>query len=119
MWCLWGSLGRRCWRCFAKPDLLRPRRPLPDERYEPDRTLRSRKFEDALIRDPKEAARQALGMVERGVVSASDGSEVTVAAQTICIHGDTPGATAIAAEVARTLIEGGVRISALACERAG
>lgn len=90
-----------------------------DRRYEPDGTLRSRKFEDALIRDPKEAARQALGMAERGVVSASDGSEVAVAAQTICIHGDTPGATAIAAEVARTLIEAGIRISALVSERAG
>jgi len=85
-----------------------------DRRYEPDGTLRSRKFEDALIRDPEVAARQALSMVERGVVRASDESEVPVAAQTICIHGDTPGAAAIAARVARTLIEAGVRVSALA-----
>jgi UPF0271 protein len=84
-----------------------------DRRYEPDGTLRSRKFEDALIRDPKEAARQAFGMVERGVVTASDGSELAVAAQTICIHGDTPGATAIAAEVARTLREKGVSLMKL------
>lgn len=74
-----------------------------DRRYEPDGTLRSRKFEDALIRDPKEAARQAVGIVERGVVTASDGSEVAVAAQTICIHGDTPGAVEIAAVVAEAL----------------
>jgi UPF0271 protein len=73
--------------------------------------LRSRKFEDALIRDPAEAARQALGMVERGVVTASDGSEVKVAAQTICIHGDTPGATKIAEEVARTLRQAGIALS--------
>ena len=79
-----------------------------DRRYEPDGTLRSRKFEDALIRDPESAARQALGMVERGIVQASDGSEVSVAPQTICIHGDTPGAPAIAAEVARVLRESGV-----------
>jgi len=84
-----------------------------DRRYEPDGTLRSRKFEDALIRDPKEAARQAFGMVERGVVTASDGSELAVAAQTICIHGDTPGATAIAAEVAHTLREKGVSLMKL------
>jgi 5-oxoprolinase (ATP-hydrolysing) subunit A len=90
-----------------------------DRRYEPDGTLRSRKFEDALIRNPEEAGRQALGMVKRGVATASDGSEVAVAAQTICIHGDTPGATAIAAEVARTLVEAGIRISALAGGRAG
>ena len=85
-----------------------------DRRYEPDGTLRSRKFADALIRDPKEAARQALGMVERGVVTASDGSGVAVAAQTICIHGDTPGASTIAAEVARTLREKGVTLVKLA-----
>jgi UPF0271 protein len=90
-----------------------------DRRYEPDGTLRSRKFEDALIRDPGVAGRQALGMVEKGVVKATDGSEVPVAAQTICIHGDTPGAAAIAAEVARTLVEAGVRVSALVGERAG
>src|SRR4029077_11864266 len=84
-----------------------------DRRYEPDGTLRSRKFEDALIREPAEAARQALGMVERGVVTAIDGSEVKVAAQTICIHGDTPGATKIAEEVARTLQQAGIALSGL------
>ena len=84
-----------------------------DRRYEPDGTLRSRKFEDALIRDPEEAARQALGMVERGVVTASDGSEVKLAAQTICIHGDTPGSTNIAEEVARTLRQAGIALNGL------
>jgi len=81
-----------------------------DRRYEADGTLRSRRFEDALIRDPEEAGRQALGIVEQGTVVASDGSEVTVDAQTICIHGDTPGAPQIAATVARTLREAGVTL---------
>jgi UPF0271 protein len=84
-----------------------------DRRYEADGTLRSRKFEDALIRNPEEAAWQALGIAERGVVIASDGSEVDVKAQTICVHGDTPGAPAIAATVARTLREAGIILSAL------
>ena len=84
-----------------------------DRRYEPDGTLRSRKFEDALIRDPEEAGRQALGIAERGVVVARDGSEFPVDAQTLCIHGDTPGAPEIAATVARTLREAQVALSAL------
>src|SRR6267378_541493 len=84
-----------------------------DRRYEPDGTLRSRKFEDALIRNPEEAAWQALGIAERGLVIASDGSEVVVDAQTICIHGDTPGAPAIAAIVARSLRESGVTLCSL------
>jgi UPF0271 protein len=87
-----------------------------DRRYEADGTLRSRKFEDALIRNPEEAAWQALGIAERGLVIASDGSEVSVDAQTLCIHGDTPGAPAIAAAVARTLREAGVTLSALSRE---
>jgi len=86
-----------------------------DRRYEPDGTLRSRKFDDALIREPAEAAKQSLGIVQRGFVTATDGTEVSVAAQTICIHGDTPGATRIAAEVARTLREAGVTLHGLTC----
>jgi UPF0271 protein len=82
-----------------------------DRRYEPAGTLRSRKFEDALIRDPAEAGRQALSIVEPGTVIASDGSKVAVNAQTICIHGDTPGAPEIAATVARMLREAGVALS--------
>jgi UPF0271 protein len=54
-----------------------------------------------------------LGIVERGVVTASNASEVAVVAQTICIHGDTPGATKIAAAVARTLREARVSLSSL------
>ena len=84
-----------------------------DRRYEADGTLRSRKLEDALIRNPEEAAWQALGIAERGLVIASDGSEVAVDAQTLCIHGDTPGAPAIAAAVARTLREAGVSLLSL------
>jgi 5-oxoprolinase (ATP-hydrolysing) subunit A len=84
-----------------------------DRRYEPDGTLRSRKFDDALIRNPEEAAWQALGIAERGVVIASDGTEVKLTAQTICIHGDTPGAPQIAAAVAQTLRQNGVSLGAL------
>jgi 5-oxoprolinase (ATP-hydrolysing) subunit A len=85
-----------------------------DRRYEPDGTLRSRKFADALIRNPEEAAWQALGIAERGVVIASDGSEVSVDAQTLCIHGDTPRAPEIAATVARTLREAEIAVCPLA-----
>jgi UPF0271 protein len=81
-----------------------------DRRYEPDGTLRSRKFADALIRNPEEAAWQALGIAERGVVIASDGGEVAVDAQTLCIHGDTPGAPQIAATVAQALRVAGVTL---------
>jgi UPF0271 protein len=84
-----------------------------DRRYEADGTLRSRKFDDALIRDPVEAGQQALQIAERGTVVACSGTEIVANAQTICIHGDTQGAPKIAATVAQTLRQGGVELSAL------
>lgn len=85
-----------------------------DRLYEPDGTLRSRKFDDALIRDPEQAAQQALLIAQRQRVVARGGAEISVAAQTICIHGDTPGAPHIAAAVARTLRHAGVDLRPLA-----
>jgi UPF0271 protein len=84
-----------------------------DRRYETDGTLRSRKFEDALIRDPVEAGQQALRIAERGTVVARGGAELPTDAQTICIHGDTPGAPAIATAVAKALRHAGVELTAL------
>jgi UPF0271 protein len=84
-----------------------------DRRYEPNGTLRSRKHDDALIRDPTAAASQALSIVERSEVVACDGTKVAINAQTICIHGDTPGAPQIAAHVAKTLRESSVNVRAL------
>jgi 5-oxoprolinase (ATP-hydrolysing) subunit A len=84
-----------------------------DRRYERDGTLRSRKHPDALIRDPTEAGRQALSIVQQGAVTAHDQSKVAISAQTICIHGDTPGAAQIAAVVAKVLREAGVTVAPL------
>jgi UPF0271 protein len=54
-----------------------------DRRYEADGSLRARSFADALITLPAAAAAQALRFARQGNV------------QTICVHGDTPGAAAI------------------------
>jgi UPF0271 protein len=62
-----------------------------DRRYEPDGSLRSRNFADALITDPEEAAAQALRLANGKMV------------QTICVHSDTPGSVRILAAVASAL----------------
>jgi UPF0271 protein len=62
-----------------------------DRRYEPDGSLRSRKFADALITEPRDAAAQALRLAGEGRV------------QTICVHSDTPRSVEIAAAVAEAL----------------
>ena len=81
-----------------------------DRRYERDGSLRSRKFADALLRDSEEAADQALRIVEQGNVVAADGTVISISAQTICIHGDTPGAPQIAAAVRARLERAGIKI---------
>jgi len=85
-----------------------------DRRYEADGTLRSRRHVDALLRDPQEAATQALRLVEHESVVAVDGAVIPLRASTICIHGDTPGAVQIAEAVHRVLTTAGIALKPLA-----
>jgi len=87
-----------------------------DRRYEPDGSLRSRKFQDALLRNPEVAAAQAVQIVEQNSVIAADGTAVPLRAQTICIHGDTPGAAEIAAAVNRALRAAGVALEPIGAQ---
>lgn len=81
-----------------------------DRAYEPDGTLRSRKLAGALHTDPQVAAKQALSFVRDGGVRAHDGSFLTLAVETLCLHGDTPGAPAIAIAVRAALTGAGVKV---------
>jgi 5-oxoprolinase (ATP-hydrolysing) subunit A len=85
-----------------------------DRRYEPDGRLRSRKLEGALLYNPEDAAAQALRIVEQKSVLAIDGTIVPVEAQTICIHGDTPGALQIAQAIHSKLHSAGVNLQPIA-----
>ena len=73
-----------------------------DRTYEPDGTLRNRKFDDALITDPNQAAQQTLAIINGYVVSV-DGTEVPIEAQTLCIHSDTINAVEIAKAVNKVI----------------
>jgi UPF0271 protein len=84
-----------------------------DRRYEPDGSLRARRHADALIHSPAEAARQALEIVERGRIKASDDSWIAVSAETLSVHGDTPGALDIARAVREVLEQAGVSLAPL------
>jgi UPF0271 protein len=81
-----------------------------DRAYEADGTLRSRKLAGALHTDPKIAAKQALSFVRDGGVRAHDGSFLELDVDTLCLHGDTPGAPAIAAAVREALAGAGVKV---------
>jgi UPF0271 protein len=99
---VWHSMGLR----FAAEAFA-------DRAYEPDGTLRKRTLSGALLDDPALAAQQAIDIAVRHRVIASDGSELTVEANTICIHSDTPGSVAIAREVNQRLKAAGARVQGL------
>jgi UPF0271 protein len=84
-----------------------------DRAYEADGSLRSRRLDGAILATPAAAARQTLGIVRDGRVTAHDGRSVAVRADTICIHGDTPGAADYAAAVRAALGKAGVTIAAI------
>lgn len=70
-----------------------------DRNYNCDGSLVSRTKPEALLHDPAEAAERVLRMLKEGKIRAVDGTDISVRAETICLHGDTPGAV----QFARTL----------------
>ncbi len=78
-----------------------------DRGYTAEGRLVARSEPGALLTDPDEVAARVLRMVAEGVVTAVDGAEVAVDARSVCIHGDTPGAVAIATAVRDALRDAG------------
>ena len=83
-----------------------------DRNYLSDGWLVPRTRRDALLRDPKEAAERVLRMLREGKVRSVEGRDVDVRGETICVHGDTPGAVEFARELRSQLEREGVKISA-------
>jgi UPF0271 protein len=83
-----------------------------DRNYLNDGWLVPRTRPDALLHDPKKAARRVLRMLREGKVRSVEGRDVDVRGETICVHGDTPGAVEFARELRTQLETEGVKISA-------
>ncbi|MFY0409890.1 LamB/YcsF family protein, partial [Solicola sp. PLA-1-18] len=81
-----------------------------DRAYTPEATLVSRKEPGAVLHDPDEVASRVLQMVTEGTVVAVDGSVVEVECDSVCTHGDSPGAVAMAEAVRARLTAAGVEI---------
>ena len=87
-----GLANSRMLEVFSEEGFAIAAEAFADRRYNPDGTLVARSEANALIIDPAEAAAQARRFARSGTI------------QTICVHGDTPGAAAIARAVAQALI---------------
>ncbi|MDN4609943.1 LamB/YcsF family protein [Arthrobacter burdickii] len=85
-----------------------------DRAYLPDGSLVSRRERGAVLRDESDVVEHVLRIAAEREVVAIDGSRVRVNAESICVHGDTPGAVAMAAAVRRALASAGVTVGAFA-----
>jgi UPF0271 protein len=99
---LWESMGLTCAaEAFA------------DRAYEPDGILRKRTLPGALLDDPVKAAGQALNIAIYHHAYATDRTRVTITANTLCIHSDTPDSARIARFVNESLKAAKVQIKPL------
>jgi UPF0271 protein len=85
-----------------------------DRAYRPDGTLVPRSEPGAVLHDPDEIGERMLRLATEGVVTAIDGTELPLTAETICVHGDTPGAVHIARTVRDALEASGLVVAAFA-----
>ena len=84
-----------------------------DRAYDPDGSLTSRSKPGSVIHDADAVVARAIRMVRDREVVAVDGSVLRVEAETICLHGDTPGAADLARAVRRGLERAGVTVAAI------
>ena len=83
-----------------------------DRTYQADGSLTPRSRPDALITDEAAAVAQALRMVREGKVRATDGTDVLIRADTICLHGDGPHPVAFARRLREALAGAGITLRA-------
>ncbi|GAB2688579.1 5-oxoprolinase subunit PxpA [Saccharopolyspora gloriosae] len=88
-----------------------------DRAYTPEATLVSRREPGAVLHDPELIARRCLRIARGEPIDAVDGTEIAVSAESICVHGDSPGAVRIAETVRDRLRADGVELAPFAPDR--
>jgi UPF0271 protein len=81
-----------------------------DRAYNPDGTLVSRREPGAVLHDEQDVASNMVRLATEGTITARDGSTIRPGAESICVHGDTPGAVSMAAAIRRELEAAGVGV---------
>jgi UPF0271 protein len=83
-----------------------------DRGYSDDGTLAPRDRPGGMIEDAGEAVARALAMIEQGYVTSLSGKRVPVAADTLCLHGDQPGAVTFAKAIRKAFADKGITVAA-------
>jgi 5-oxoprolinase (ATP-hydrolysing) subunit A len=97
-------------RAAAAAELPFLREAFLDRGYRRDGGLVARDADGALLHDPAEVAARAVRLVTEGIVIAVDGTPVEVDAVSLCVHGDSPGAVAMARAVRAALDAAGIGV---------
>jgi len=85
-----------------------------DRAYTPEGTLVSRREPGAVLHDPQLIGQRMLRLVEEGTLEAIDGSITRIQADSICVHGDSPAAVAMARELRRVLEQANMQLQPFA-----
>jgi UPF0271 protein len=109
-----GLPGSALLRLAAEAGLTPVEEAFADRGYTPQSTLVPRSQPGALLHDPAEVAARVVRMITAGQVTSVDGKDVPVSARSVCVHGDSPGAVAMAVAVRHALLDAGVEIRAFA-----
>jgi UPF0271 protein len=107
---LFGLPGSELIAAGQRAGLRTAREGFADRAYQADGTLAPRHLPGAVIEDPDIVVRRAVAMARERAVIAIDGSRITLEIETICVHGDTPGAALLASRVRDALIDADVMI---------
>ncbi len=109
---LFGLPGSALLGAGARAGLAVAAEAFADRAYNADGSLTSRRVPGSVLTDPEVVVARALRMIADGEVLAIDGSVVPLRAETLCVHGDTPGAPALVRHLRSALEEAGVRVAA-------
>jgi 5-oxoprolinase (ATP-hydrolysing) subunit A len=111
---LFGLAGSELIRAGEQAGLKTANEVFADRTYQPDGSLTLRTQPHAMIHDVETAITQVQRMVGEGRVRSQQGGDVPVQADTLCIHGDEPGAVEFARRIRAALDAAGVRVAAIA-----
>jgi len=105
------ALAGSKWVAIAEEMGMRVAREIfADRALNPDGTLVSRSHHGAVLHDVDDVVRRSVRMVTEGIATAVNGEEIVVEAESLCVHGDTPGAVEMASSLRRELEAAGVEV---------
>lgn len=114
---LLGLAGSELVKAGQKQGLKVAQEVFADRTYQSNGTLTPRTQSNSMIHDPEEGTRRVLQMIQQGVTIATDGTEIEIQADTVCIHGDQPTAVAFAKRLRQKLQEQEVQILSIGATR--